>query len=228
MDIIRNTPVRSENIPDHTKRLRDNLTILLLTLVPMVIIVPVLPPGFSSRIVIVFFLTLLLVAGVYYMRGNRRRFLMSCILALIALETFWVSIWPTASSLFIIGEFFLLIFLLYLAGYLSWTLVFSEGTLPDDLSIISAVVLTGGIILGTCLHISGWISRSITLDPSAIHAGFAMAIPEGVQLLLRGGDSSFITTPLSMVILMVGSVGGFLLLALSAGKIAGHYLKKKI
>ena len=228
MDFIRNIHPRDSTIPSGSKSIRDDLPILLLALVPMAIIVPVLPSGFSSRMVIVFFLTLLFITGIYCMRGDRRRFLMSCIFALIATESFWVSLWPSASSLFLPAEFFLLLFLTHLAAYLSWELIFSEGTIFDEISIISALLLTGGMILGTGLHLAGLISKTVRYDPATIHSSFALAIPEGVMLLIRGGDHSFGTSPLVMIILMAGTMAGFLLLIVSAGKIASIYIKKNV
>ncbi|HOJ97377.1 MAG TPA: hypothetical protein PK024_11150 [Methanospirillum sp.] len=198
-----------------------------MALVPMVIIVPVLPAEPSSRPIILIFLTLLFVFGIYGMRGNRRRFLLSCILALIAVETFWVSVWPAASSLFLPAEFFLLLFLIHQAGYLFQKLVMTEGSIMDIVSGSTALLMTGGIILGTGLHLSGWISRTAVSDPALLHASFARAIPEGVLLLIGRGASSFGSSPLSMVLLMIGSVCGFLLLALTAGKIAGYYSKNR-
>ncbi|MDD1725239.1 MAG: hypothetical protein LUQ07_08960, partial [Methanospirillum sp.] len=76
-----------------------DLSLLFTALIPLVIIVPVLPPDPVFRVVSVLFLTLLFITGIYGMRGNRRRFLISCILALIGVECFWVSLWPAASTL---------------------------------------------------------------------------------------------------------------------------------
>lgn len=227
MNFIRQNP---DTIPERQKNLArvwNDLPILLLALIPMVIIVPVLPPEPSSRVVIVFFLTLLFVTGIYCMRGNRRRFLLSCILALIATETFWVSIWPAAGSLFLLGELFFILFMAHLAGTFSWELTSLEGTLVDLISAITALVLIGGIILGASLHLSGIVSRAIPLNPATIHSSFAQAIPEGVLLLIRGGEPTFGSSPLTIVILMIGSVCGFLLLILATGKIVGYFVKNR-
>lgn len=227
MDFIRHNPDNNgKDMQTHQKVWRD-LPLLLLALVPMVIIVPVLPSDPSSRPVTVFFLTVLFIIGIYGMRGNRHRFLLSCILALISAETFWVSLWPAASSLFLPAEFFLLLFLVHQAGFLSRELIRSEGTIFDIISAVTALVLMGGIILGTSLHLASWISRTALYDPSTLHSGFAQAIPEGILLLIRGGESSSASSQLSMVLLMAGSVCGFLLLVLSAGKIAGYYGKNR-
>ncbi|NLV25855.1 MAG: hypothetical protein GXY48_01595 [Methanomicrobiales archaeon] len=225
MDIIRNIAFHGGTSSDRSEKPEDDLPILFLALIPIVIIVPVLPIGFSSRIVIVFFLTLLFIAGIYSMRKNRRRFLMSCILALVATEAFWVSTFPAASSLFLLAEFFLLIFLVYLAGYLFKGLLFSKGTLVDILGLITALIFTGGIMLGTGLHLSSWLSRATMYDPLLIHTSFATAIPEGIILLLMGSAGSFGNMPLVMVIRMTGAIAGFVLLVVSAGKVAGYYVK---
>ena len=111
----------------------NNLQVLFLALVPMVIIVPVLPSDPSSRPFVLIFLTLLFVTGIYGMRGNRRRFLFSCILALISIETFWVSVWPGASSLSA-WRIFLLLFLGHQARHLLQELVVFEGGIMDIIS----------------------------------------------------------------------------------------------
>lgn len=227
MDIIRHFPDTNEPFVQRRNQPWHDLPVFFLALVPMVIIVPVLPAEPSSRPIILIFLTLLFVFGIYGMRGNRRRFLLSCILALIALETFWVSVWQAASSLFLPAEFFLLLFLVHQAGYLFQKLVTTEGSIMDIVSGSTALLMTGGIMLGTGLHLSGWISRTAVSDPALLHTSFARAIPEGVLLLIGRGADPFGSSPLSMVILMIGSVCGFLLLALTAGKIAGYYSKNR-
>ena len=205
----------------------NNLQVLFLALVPMVIIVPVLPSDPSSRPFVLIFLTLLFVTGIYGMRGDRRRFLLSCILALISFETFWVSVWQGASSLFLPGEFFLLLFLGHQARHqLQELIVFEEGIM-NIISRAAALVMIGGIMLGTSLHLSGWISRTAVYDSALLHSTFAKSLPEGVLLLIRGGECSFGTSPLISVLLMFGSICGFLLLALTAGKIAGYYCKNR-
>ncbi len=201
--------------------------LLLLALIPMVIIVPVLPGVPSSRPVILIFLTIFFIAGIYVMRGDRRRFLISCILALIAIETFWVSVWSVAASLFVPAEFFFLLFLVHQTRYhfQGLFLASSEGSILDIMSGVSALIMIGGMMLGTSLHLAGLIGRTILDDPLLLHTSFARALPEGVLVLIRGGGNVSDVTPLGMVLLMVGSVYGFILLALSAGKIASYYIK---
>ncbi|NLW76738.1 MAG: hypothetical protein GXY18_10000 [Methanomicrobiales archaeon] len=227
MNFVRHIPDSNENRSHKENRIAHDLPILFLPFIPLVIIVPVLPADFSSRFITVFFVTLLFITGIYSMRGDRRRFLISCILALIATETFWVSVWPAASSLFLPAEFFLLLFLIHQTRYLVEEMVWSDGTIYDLFGMVTALIITGGIMLGTSLHLAGWISRSVEYDPLTIHSSFAQALPEGILLLIRGGESPFGVSPLASVILMVGSVCGFLLLVLSAGKAAGYYVKNR-
>jgi len=227
MDIIRHNPDTYGYVIKGNRKVWNDLPILFLALIPMVIIVPVLHSDPSTRPVILLFLTLLFITGIYGMRGDRRRFLVSFIVGVIATVSLWVSVWPAASSLFLPAEFFLLLFLGHQAGYLFQELVTSEGGIMDILSGTTALLMTGGIMLGTSLHLSGWVSRTAVYDPALLHSSFAKAIPEGVLLLIRGGESSFGSSPLTTVLLMIGAVCGFLLLALSAGKIAGYCGKNR-
>ncbi|HPY60292.1 MAG TPA: hypothetical protein PLG55_06185 [Methanospirillum sp.] len=226
MDSVRQSTDSVEVPPKGSRKIWNDLPVLFLALVPMLIIVPVLPPDPSSRPFILIFLTLLFIAGIYGMRGSRRRFLLSCILALIAIETFWVSVWPSASSLFLPAEFFLLLFLGHMTGYLVLEMVSSDGGIMDIISGTAVLVMIGGIMLGTGLHLSAWISRTALYDPALLHSTFARSLPEGVMHLTWGGEYSSGTSPLTTVLLMTGSVCGFLILALAAGKIAGYYCKK--
>lgn len=196
----------------------NDLSLLFTALIPLVIIVPVLPPDAVSRVICVLFLTLLFVTGIYCLRGNRRRFLISCILALIGVECFWVSVWPAAASLFLAGEVLLLLFLLHQAGFLARELVVPAKGIIETVSTVTALVLVSGIILGTGLHIAGCIGRTVSPDPGTLHTSFAAAIPEGILLLIHGETSLPATTPLLSVLIMVGSLAGFLLLIVSAGK----------
>jgi hypothetical protein len=105
-------------------------------------------------------------------------------------------------------------------------MVSSDGGIMDIISGTAVLVMIGGIMLGTGLHLSAWISRTALYDPALLHSTFARSLPEGVMHLTWGGEYSSGTSPLTTVLLMTGSVCGFLILALAAGKIAGYYCKK--
>ena len=211
---------------DNSGRSERDIPFLCMALIPLIIIVPVLPqePGF--RLITIFFLSLLFVIGVYCMRGERKRFLTACILALIGVEIFWVSIWSAAAGLFIFGEIFLLLFLFHQVSYFTRELIETEGSVIPVMSNILCLVLLGGLLLGTGLHLSRWISRTLAPDPQLLHAGFAQTIPEGLMILAGGGTLSSVTPPLTSLVIVIGSIMGFLLLVLSTGKVAGVFLKK--
>lgn len=218
--------VYSRDDSDKAGRSDRDIPLLCTALIPLIIIVPVLPmePGF--RLITIFFLSLLFVIGVYCMRGERRRFLTACILALVGVEIFWVSIWSAAAGLFIFGEIFLLLFLFHQVSHFTRELIETKGSVIPVMSYILCLVLLGGLLLGTGLHLSRWMSRTLISDPQLLHAGFAQAIPEGLMVLTGGGTISSVTSPLTSLVVVIGSIMGFLLLILSTGKIAGIFLKK--
>lgn len=211
---------------DESGRSDRDIPFLCIVLIPLIIIVPVLPMEAGFRLITIFFLSLLFVIGVYCMRGERRRFLTACILALIGVEIFWVSIWSAAAGLFIFGEIFLLLFLLHQVSHFTRELIETRGSVIPVMSHVLCLILLCGLLLGTGLHLSRWLSRTLVSDPQLLHAGFAQAIPEGLMVLTGGGTLSSSPPPLTSLVIVIGSIMGFLLLVLSTGKIAGVFLKK--
>jgi hypothetical protein len=142
MDIIRHNPDTYGYVIKGNRKVWNDLPILLLALIPMVIIVPVLPSDPSTRPVILLFLTLLFITGIYGMRGDRRRFLLSCILALIATETFWGVCLASGILSLLPAEFIFLLFLGHQAGdTVSGTGKPAEGGIMDILSGTIALAL---------------------------------------------------------------------------------------
>jgi hypothetical protein len=206
---------------------RGDLPRLLVILIPLVVIVPVLPSDFVFRSLVVLFLALLFLVGVYCMRSERRKFLTACILALISIELLCVSLWPAASSLFILGELFLFLFLIYLIRHFISGFMNLHGDLNQILVYCITLILLGGITCGIGLHLSGIINGSEIIDASTLHYSFGQAIVSGTLLIIHGENIQVIS-PLSRLVLMIGSLYGFLLMIASIGKIVMIYGKCRV
>jgi len=215
--VLISTKTEESHNPEEIKRVSD-LSLLLMILIPFVVIVPVIPTNFGFRSVVVLFIVFLYAIGIYCMRVDRKRFLTGCILALISIELFFVSLWQAASILFILGEVIFLIFLIYLVQHLVTDYINSHGSFKQIISYTIILALLGGMACGTGLHLAGFVNRTGITDLSSLHSSFGRAITSGILLILRGGDIT-VSSPLSGIIIMIGTLSGFLLLIVSIGKI---------
>jgi hypothetical protein len=207
------------------ERDRQEFLILLVTLLPLQVIYPVLSGGPSERPVLVIFFSLLLVAGVWIMRGSRRRFLMAAIFTLVSLELLWISLWPAASSLILLGEFCLLLLLVILTGRILSTFIRTDLPVPDLLIAAVSLFLLTATVLGLGLFLVSGFSPAGTSSGSEL----ALSLTNGISLITANG--MMLTAPgqglaLSRVISALGMIGGILLITLVIGKI-GSALRKK-
>ena len=216
--------INAYNNEYHEENRSRDLPLILTILIPLVAIIPVLPPDFGFRYLVVLFLTVFFCVGVYCMRHDRRRFLTACILALISVELFWVSLWSAASSLFIYGELFLLLFLIYQIHHLIPDFIDADGDIWQVFSYCIALVLLGGMACGTGLHLADLVSRPGYYEISSLHNSYGQAVTVGILIILHGGGVNP-TSALSGLILIIGSLCGFLLLIVSIGKIVMVFKK---
>jgi hypothetical protein len=211
--------------PDQSDRDRQEFLLVLLMLLPVHVIFPVLPGAALQRSAMILFFSFILLAGVWIMRGSRRRFLLTAILTVVTLELFWISLWPAAASLLILGEFCLVIFLIVLSGRIIQ--VFIRTTLPlIDLFIAGiSLILLEGTFLGILIHLVG-VFQPYTGSPDlagSLWGGIALLTGNASLLLPLSGQVS----PLLKVISLFGMIGGLLLLALIIGKIGAQMMKKE-
>ena len=213
---------------DLQDRDRQEFLLLLVTLLPLQIIYPVLSGGPSERPGMVLFFSLLLIAGVWIMRGSRSRFLMAAILTLVSLELLWISLWPAASSLLVMGEFFLLMFLILLAGRMVSTFIRTSLPVTDLLIAATSLFFLIGTILGLGLYlISGIYPAGSTGIPG--NTDLASSLSMGIAILTTNGTILTGTgqvLPLIRVVCVLGMIGGILLITLIIGKIGSVLLKK--
>jgi hypothetical protein len=214
---------RSYTEPDNYGRDRQEFLLILLSLLPLQVIYPVLSGNYTERLMMIFFFSIILIAGVWIMRGSRRRFLMAAILTLVSLELLWISLWPAAASLLVLGEFCLLLFLLILAGRSISLFIRTRLSVFDLLMAGASLYLLLGTVIGICLHlVYGLYPGSAALDLAwSLWAGMTVLTSNG--LLLPVTVQSF---PLFRVISMLGMICGILLICLIIGKIAAEFCKK--
>lgn len=207
---------------------RQEFLLLLLTLLPLHLVFPVLSGGPSGRLMMILFCSLLLIAGVWIMRGSRRKFLMTAILTLVSLELYWISLWPAASSLLILGEFSLLLVLLIITGKVSETFIRTSLPVTDLLIAAAALFLVTGTILGLGLFLVSCLGPG---GPGpGDEAAFSSSLAAGVSLLTLNGMMTGTpghSLPLGGVLSTVGMISGVILFSLVTGKIGSAFLKKE-
>lgn len=215
--------------PDPGDRDRQDLVVLLVALLPIQILYPVLASGPSGTAAMVLFLSLLAVCGVWVMRGSRRRFLLTAILALVSLELLWVSLWPAATSLLPLGQACILVLLLILSGRV--LLLFARSQLPALELLPAAGVLY--LLVGTLAGMGIYVIRGVYPAASCGTGGSDLAgsLFSGVALITlqsTGLSDCDAALPLIRIIHMLGMIAGVLLFALVIGKVGACFLKKEI
>lgn len=211
--------------PDQEDRDRQEFLLILLMLLPLHVIYPVLPGVAMQRSAMILFFSVILIAGVWIMRGSRRRLLLTAILTLVSLELLWISLWPAAASLQVLGEFCMVLFLLVLCGRI--VPVFVRTSLPVIDLLIAGVslLLLAGTGTGISLHmVAAFYPYAGSPDlAGSLWTGMAIITNNGALALpLAGGQ----VPPLMRVIILIGMIGGFLLFTLIIGKIGARILKK--
>lgn len=216
--------------PAQCDRDRQDVISLLLALLPIQILYPVLASGTSGMVAMVLFLSLLAVCGVWVMRGSRRRFLLTAILALVSLELLWVSLWPAATSLLPLGQSCILFLLAILSG--RFILIFARSRLPVLELLPAAGVLY--LLFGTMAGLGIYLIRGLYQAASTCGPGWsdlAGSLFSGVALMTMqstGLSDCDAALPLIRIIHMLGMITGVLLFALVIGKTVTCLQKKEI
>lgn len=214
---------------DQNERVRQEFLLLLVTILPLQVIYPVLAGGAADRPAMILFSSLILVAGVWIMRGSRRRFLMAAILTLVSLELLWISLWPAASSLFPLGQYFLLFFLIILTGQSVSTFIRTDLMLPDLLLAAISLFLLTSTALGLGLYLmSGFYP--VSASGAVGNIGLSGYLTAGIAILTTNGAGTILSGeahPLVRVITQFGMIGGVLLITLIIGKIVAAMVKKE-
>ena len=214
---------------DQRDRDRQDFLIILLSLLPVQVLYPVLATGSVERPAMVIFFSLLLLSGVWVMRGSRRRFLLTAILALVSLELLWVSLWPAASSLLPLGQFCIMLLLIILTGRFVMIFIRTDLQISDLLPAAASLYLLAGTMLGLGVYLLQGLYPSWE---SCQNSGgdLSGSLLAGVSMLTSSGSglsSCDASLPLIRIVSVLGMICGVLLLSLVIGKIGTGFLKKE-
>jgi membrane-associated HD superfamily phosphohydrolase len=204
------------SISDLNDRDRKEFLLVLIALLPLQVIYPTLSKSPAAHLMMILFFSVILVAGLWIMRGSRQRFLLTAILTLVSLELMWISLWPAAASLLILGEFCLLLVLIMLTGRNISMFIRTCLSVPDLLMAGASLLLLTGTVIGLSLNLVA------ALSPDAGSYDLAWSLRAGIALLTTNGNMIDIpgsNMPLSGVISILGMIGGVLLICLIIGKI---------
>lgn len=212
--------------PNRSDRDRQEFLLLLLVLLPLHLIFPVLSGAALQHSAMILLFSSILLVGVWIMRGSRKRFLLSAILTVVTLELLWISFWPAAAPLLILGEFCLVLFLTFLSGRILQIFIRTSLPVIDLLIAGLSLLLLMGTLFGILIHLVGVVNPYIGAPDlgGSLWGGIAIMTCNGSLLLpLSSGQAP----PLLKVISLFGMIGGFLLLTLIIGKIGAEFQNKK-
>lgn len=214
----------NESIRD---RFHKDTVLILTVLLPLLILAPVLPSGTTGRTLTVLLLSLLLISGVYTMRGRKRQFLLASIFSLITLELLWVSVLGSATGLFVPAEGVLLLFLTHQTIYRTILFLQVKGNPAEMLICGSSLLILASLTVGTGMHLSSLFGQqTILYDQASLVSDLIGFFLTGTSVVTTSGyttDSSRLT----LVMSALGSLSGFLLLALITAKVMTAYIRMR-
>jgi hypothetical protein len=208
------------------EREKNNSLFLLLSMLPLLILYPVL----TGELIFSLFITFILCTGVFIFRGKRHSFLLSCILAIVSLEIIWTSLFSGGTLFRAWGEFFAALLIVQVTMAVLQDFIRSTLRVEDLLLSALALVLSSVILFGLGYHLLDLQNASSfhsALDYDPMTALPACLFFSTSTLVPIGSGAVYPASPMTMILTGVEMIWGFLLLALITARLAATWIKKE-